>query len=196
MPLGILAAFALSACQSASQIDTPIIPTSTTQKLPSSTLGLIERIGTLTLETPQLPQPYEQVDASRTFNDLGFKTKEHDNGFVVLLTYNGNTIFDPNNAELKPELTEQLKIIATEANKPHLANHSIQVTGHTDMAGSDEVNLQLSESRARNVSQAIEAFGVSEPRLSSIGYGENNPLYFEPSKTKYNRRADLVFLNP
>ena len=199
LSFSVIATLTLSACQSSNSVDTTfVIPASNAQQLPSGTidLGLIERIGTTTLSTPLSPQQYSKTDASRAFSDMGFKTQLNDEGFTVFLTNSDNAHFDHNKAELKPELAKQLKKIAIEANKPYLADHFIKVAGHTDMVGSDNTNQELSEVRARNVSQTIVALGIHEPRLSSIGYGENNPLYFAPSKTQLNRRTDLLFIAP
>ncbi len=46
------------------------------------------------------------------------------------------------------------------------------VTGHTDAKGAEAYNLKLSRERAASVVKALEARGVSDDKLKSIGVGE------------------------
>jgi len=48
----------------------------------------------------------------------------------------------------------------------------VEIQGHTDTDGSDEVNLELSQNRADAVLDFLVGAGVDPARLTSVGYGE------------------------
>ena len=71
---------------------------------------------------------------------------------------------------------------------------NISVEGHTDSDGSNELNLKLSESRAKAVVDAIVKGGIDNSRLASTGFGEEKPIAdnkTEEGKAK-NRRVELI----
>jgi chemotaxis protein MotB len=53
---------------------------------------------------------------------------------------------------------------------------SALIEGHTDSAGPDEINLELSKARADAVRQALIERGVPAERLSAEGAGEGRPI--------------------
>lgn len=70
----------------------------------------------------------------------------------------------------------------------------ISIEGHTDSEGNNDSNLKLSEARAKSVVDAIVKGGIDNSRLSSIGFGEDNPIAdnnTEEGKAK-NRRVELI----
>jgi OOP family OmpA-OmpF porin len=52
----------------------------------------------------------------------------------------------------------------------------IEVEGHTDSDGDDQLNLALSVARAEAVVNALIERGVEPSRLYAIGYGETQPV--------------------
>lgn len=56
---------------------------------------------------------------------------------------------------------------------PHI---TIEIGAHTDMVGSEEANLQLSEKRAESVVNYLIGAGIESARLSPKGYGETKPV--------------------
>lgn len=52
---------------------------------------------------------------------------------------------------------------------------SIEIGGHTDSKGSDEYNLNLSQSRAESVMNYLVENGIDSNRVSAKGYGESQP---------------------
>jgi outer membrane protein OmpA-like peptidoglycan-associated protein len=70
---------------------------------------------------------------------------------------------------------------------------SVEIQGHTDNNGTPESNKTLSQDRANSVKRYLSAGGVSEARMTAIGYGQEVPLAdnkTEAGKTK-NRRVDF-----
>lgn len=57
------------------------------------------------------------------------------------------------------------------------AGTSVVIEGHTDSTGRAEFNQTLSERRAASVANALTSrFGIDASRISSVGYGEANPI--------------------
>lgn len=74
-------------------------------------------------------------------------------------------------------------------------NAEVEIQGHTDARGSDELNQRLSTDRALSVKEYLVANGiVKESRVVAMGYGETMPIATnetEMGRTK-NRRTDII----
>lgn len=82
--------------------------------------------------------------------------------------------FDFNSAVLTTAAAPVLdEVAATLLAHPELLR--IEVQGHTDDLGAVEVNLGLSEQRARAVAAALVSRGVAPERLFAAGYGATRP---------------------
>ena len=73
---------------------------------------------------------------------------------------------------------------------------SVQIEGHCDERGTSAYNLALGERRANAVQEYLTVLGVDPSRLSSISYGEEQPLDPGHDETAWsrNRRAHFVIL--
>lgn len=81
---------------------------------------------------------------------------------------------------------------------------AIILRGHSDAAGSDRVNMDISRDRAEAVRDWLVDAGVEAGRISVIAFGEQNPI--EPNALPdgtaneagraANRRVDLTVLTP
>ena len=74
---------------------------------------------------------------------------------------------------------------------------SVQIEGHCDERGTSAYNLALGERRANAVQQYLTVLGIAADRLSTISYGEEQPLDpgHDESAWSRNRRAHFV-MNP
>jgi outer membrane protein OmpA-like peptidoglycan-associated protein len=85
-----------------------------------------------------------------------------------------NIFFDTDKYELKPESRSELETLL------HLLQSNskirIEISGHTDNAGSEGYNLTLSKNRAKAVYDYLVEHGISAGRLSYAGYGLTKPL--------------------
>lgn len=74
------------------------------------------------------------------------------------------------------------------------AGVSVQVEGHCDERGTSAYNLALGERRANAVQQYLTVLGVDPGRLSTISYGEEQPLDpgHDEAAWSRNRRAHFV----
>lgn len=62
----------------------------------------------------------------------------------------------------------------------------VVIEGHTDDIGPESYNLQLSQERAKAVGNSlIKDFGINESRVSTVGYGEAQPIV--PNTSRANR---------
>ncbi|WP_022823020.1 OmpA family protein [Hymenobacter norwichensis] len=97
-------------------------------------------------------------------------------------------LFKLGTAELLPDGFPALNQLATELKaRPTL---KLRVAGHTDKIGEPQKNQTLSEQRADAVKAYLVKAGVAAERISTIGYGDTQPLY--PSPDARNRRVEVA----
>ncbi len=63
----------------------------------------------------------------------------------------------------------------------------LEIQGHTDSAGDENVNLLFSERRANSVKRMLVKYGIAENRLQVVGFGEKMPLPGNKNKNKFER---------
>ncbi len=97
-------------------------------------------------------------------------------------------------AELTPQSRSNLKQIAV-ALKSKLEPLSFEVAGYTDVTGTAEVNLPLSEKRAKAVKDFLVAQGVAEARLQTRGFGSEHLALPDDPESCGNRRVEFMRLN-
>jgi outer membrane protein OmpA-like peptidoglycan-associated protein len=117
------------------------------------------------------------------------QAQDTDRGLVLTL---GDVLFDTGQADLKPgAMTTVDRLAQFMADYPE---RSVRVEGHTDSAGSDATNQQLSERRAAAVRDALLARGVDASRVEAVGYGETRPVATNdtPAGRQQNRRIEVV----
>ena len=105
-----------------------------------------------------------------------------------------NTIyFDFDRATVRPEFVEVLEAHGTFLR----ANPSVRVTieGHSDERGTPEYNIALGERRAQAVQSYLQNLGVSAGQLSTVSYGEEEPVDRSRTETGFakTRRALFVY---
>lgn len=82
--------------------------------------------------------------------------------------------FGLNNTKFSPESYPILFSIADSLmNNPGL---SVEIRAYTDNVGAETYNLSLSQKRADAVYNYLVSKGIQADRLTSIGYGESNPI--------------------
>jgi outer membrane protein OmpA-like peptidoglycan-associated protein len=85
-----------------------------------------------------------------------------------------NIFFASGKSELQPESKAELdKLVTLLTNFPKL---TLEIAGHTDASGSDELNQKLSEQRAQSVANYLIEHGVDKSRLRTKGMGEKQPI--------------------
>ncbi|OIN98666.1 hypothetical protein AUJ67_08150 [Candidatus Desantisbacteria bacterium CG1_02_49_89] len=72
--------------------------------------------------------------------------------------------------------------------------HSLNINGYTDITGSKKANVSISEAVAGAVKEYMISKGVPEDKVFSNGYGPDNPIAPNTSKSgrSQNRRVELI----
>lgn len=114
------------------------------------------------------------------------------NADLLAVTFKSDVLFDTNSAALKPGSYDEMNRVAQVLNQ--YPETTIVIAGHTDGAGSEAYNQQLSERRAAAVKNALTGQGVNPARMSTIGYGESKPIADNNSEygRQMNRRVDIT----
>lgn len=101
--------------------------------------------------------------------------------------------FDLNSAELKPESTEALQLMADYLVQS--PDSEVLIVGHTDNSGNFELNMELSQKRADAVVKRLIAdYAIDAKRLTSVGVGMAAPLASNATEEgrEKNRRVEMV----
>lgn len=138
---------------------------------------------------------------SENFSPAGNDTKNPFNISVALEPIElgtkvvlNNIFFDTNQYNLQPESVAELEKLI-EFLKVNPALH-IEISGHTDDAGNDQLNQILSQNRAKAVYEYLTAHEIDAARLIYAGYGKTQPI--APNTTdagrKKNRRTEFKII--
>lgn len=95
-------------------------------------------------------------------------------------------------AELNREAMEVLDIIASAIlDDPMLREARFLVEGHADASGGWEYNKNLSERRARSVSEYLVSRGLRTTQLISVGFSWNRLIPGLPPRDARHRRVEI-----
>jgi OOP family OmpA-OmpF porin len=105
-----------------------------------------------------------------------------------------NLFFDLGKATLKPESEPELKRIL-QVMKENMAL-VIEISGHTDNTGSEEINNKLSLERANAVRENLLKGGIDQARIKTRGYGKSKPKADNATEEgrQINRRVEIEIL--
>ncbi len=135
-------------------------------------------------DTP-LSQPFmlKEEDVLETFKDALEANPEKPMEF--LLYFEEKTKLTP---ESEQQLQEILSFIEGRVNP------DVSIIGHSDRAGSDELNYQVSLNRANAIRDALVAGGIDPQHMEVTSHGENNPVVKTPDGVKepLNRRVEVI----
>lgn len=72
----------------------------------------------------------------------------------------------------------------------------VEIIGHTDNVGSDEINQKMSQDRAQSVADYLITIGVPKKRLSTKGLGKEQPVATNETDEgrQKNRRTEFKIL--
>lgn len=117
------------------------------------------------------------------------QTQDTARGLIVNMA---DVLFDTGSSTLRAPAREKLaKISGIVLAHPGL---SLQIEGHTDSVGSDQMNQQLSERRADSVRDFLIAQGVAGSAVTAKGFGKADPVASNDTADgrQKNRRVELV----
>lgn len=100
--------------------------------------------------------------------------------------------FEFDSAELTGESKTRLDTIGEMLNSEEALNKGLTIEGHTDIIGSNEYNLMLSNKRAESVrNYLINKHDIGVERLNSVGKGESSLIDPTDPKGPINRRVQF-----
>ncbi len=130
-----------------------------------------------------------QAKEARSFEKAFHVTtlKELRSGQAITIN---NIFFEFNKSELLSYSNPELKRLARLLKKMNL---KVEISGHTDNVGSDDVNHKLSLARAESVKAFLEQQGCDGNNITTKGYGKDKPIAdneTEEGRAK-NRRVEM-----
>lgn len=138
---------------------------------------------------------YNTIEVPTLEDGQFFQEMELTISYEAAKSYELNSLqFETGKATLKkdcyPMLADLIEIMKL---KPTM---KIEIGGHTDSDGDDEMNMQLSQQRAESVRDYLISQGISANRMISKGFGETRPKASNstPTGKAINRRTEIRIL--
>ena len=122
------------------------------------------------------------------FNRI-LSTRDTPRGLVVTMA---DVLFDTGKYDLRPEARERLaRLSGIVLAHPGL---NLEVEGHTDSTGGDELNQKLSEQRAGTTREYLIQQGLADGSITAKGYGKTMPVADNSTAQgrQQNRRVELI----
>ena len=122
------------------------------------------------------------------FNRI-LSTRDTPRGLVVTMA---DVLFDTGKYDLRPEARERLARLSGIV-LAH-AGLNLEVEGHTDSTGGDELNQKLSEQRAGTTREYLIQQGLSDSNVTAKGFGKTMPVADNSTVPgrQQNRRVELI----
>jgi outer membrane protein OmpA-like peptidoglycan-associated protein len=122
------------------------------------------------------------------FNRI-LETRDTPRGLVVTMA---DVLFDVGKYDLRPATREKLaRLGGIILGHPSLR---LDIEGHTDSTGSDELNQRLSEQRASTVQSYLVDQGLTPELVMAKGFGKTMPIADNGSASgrQQNRRVEII----
>ena len=101
--------------------------------------------------------------------------------------------FDYNSAEISAKSVSSVQALGRALSNSDLKGSTFVVAGHTDAAGGESYNQDLSERRADSIKRyLIEKYGISGSDLVAVGYGRSKLKDPSQPMAEVNRRVQVV----
>ena len=101
--------------------------------------------------------------------------------------------FDYNSADISVSSLPSVQALGKALSDPNLKGSTFIVAGHTDSAGGEGYNQDLSERRADSIKRyLVDKFGIAGSDLVTVGYGKSKPKDANTPMDPANRRVQVV----
>jgi OOP family OmpA-OmpF porin len=114
-------------------------------------------------------------------------------GSVVQVTLNSSFLFDVGSYTLKPAALLSIDSLAAQLNTSSVK--SIDVYGHTDNVGADDMNMTLSKNRANSVKEyLVKKLKDKSIVINTVGFGKTEPVTTNDTEEgrQANRRVSMI----
>lgn len=103
--------------------------------------------------------------------------------------------FDYNSADISGTSLPSVRALGKALTDPNLKGSTFMVAGHTDAAGGEAYNQELSERRADTIKRyLVDHFGIAGNDLITVGYGKSKLKNPNAPMDPANRRVQVVNL--
>jgi outer membrane protein OmpA-like peptidoglycan-associated protein len=104
--------------------------------------------------------------------------------------------FDYNSANISTRSLPSVQALGRALSNPDLKGSTFILAGHTDAAGGDSYNQDLSERRADSIKRyLVTKFGIAGADLVTVGYGKTKLKDPANPMAEVNRRVQVVNMN-
>ncbi len=104
--------------------------------------------------------------------------------------------FDYNSANISSRSLPSVQALGRALTNPDLKGSTFVLAGHTDAAGGDSYNQDLSERRADSIKRyLVSKFGIAGADLVTVGYGKTQLKDPANPMAEVNRRVQVVNMN-
>jgi outer membrane protein OmpA-like peptidoglycan-associated protein len=101
--------------------------------------------------------------------------------------------FDYNSAEISSKSLPAVQALGRALTNPSLTGSTFIVAGHTDAAGGDNYNQELSDRRADSIKRYLmDNYHISSADLVTVGYGKTKLKDPSQPLSEVNRRVQVV----
>jgi outer membrane protein OmpA-like peptidoglycan-associated protein len=101
--------------------------------------------------------------------------------------------FDYNSADISARSQPSVQALGRALSNPDLKGSTFIVAGHTDAAGGEAYNQDLSERRADSIKRyLVDQFGIAGTDLVTVGYGKTKLKDPAHPTAEVNRRVQVV----
>jgi outer membrane protein OmpA-like peptidoglycan-associated protein len=101
--------------------------------------------------------------------------------------------FDYNSADISAKSMPSVQALGRALTNPDLKGSTFVVAGHTDAAGGEAYNQELSERRADSIKKyLVDKFGIAGGDLVTVGYGKSKLKDADNPLSEVNRRVQVV----
>jgi len=101
--------------------------------------------------------------------------------------------FDYNSADISKRSLSSVQALGQALTNPDLKGSTFIVAGHTDAAGGEAYNQDLSERRADSIKRYLtDKFGIAGTDLVTVGYGKSKLKDPSNPMAEINRRVQVV----
>jgi outer membrane protein OmpA-like peptidoglycan-associated protein len=101
--------------------------------------------------------------------------------------------FEYNSADISAKSLPAVQALGKALTNPDLKGSTFIVAGHTDAAGGESYNQELSERRADSIKRHLtEKFGIAGTDLVTVGYGKGKLKDPNVPTAEVNRRVQVV----
>ena len=101
--------------------------------------------------------------------------------------------FDYNSADISTKSLPAVQALGRALTNPDLKGSTFVVAGHTDAAGGEGYNQELSERRADSIKRyLVDKYGITGSDLVTVGYGKSKLKDSANPLAEVNRRVQVV----